>query len=69
MSNKIQKACRYAQSRRSDKPPLCKGRWQKSLIFDGGIDLIVTIPQSPQSGDSPLYTRGPVHNHRHGRWL
>ncbi len=19
------------------KPPLCKGRWQKSLIFDGGI--------------------------------
>ena len=21
----------------SIKPPLCKGRWQKSLIFDGGI--------------------------------
>ena len=21
----------------SKKPPLCKGRWQKSLIFDGGI--------------------------------
>ena len=20
-----------------NKPPLCKGRWQKSLIFDGGI--------------------------------
>ena len=19
------------------KPPLCKGRWQKSLIFDGGV--------------------------------
>jgi len=22
---------------RPQKPPLCKGRWQKSLIFDGGI--------------------------------
>ena len=19
------------------KPPLCKGRWQKSVIFDGGV--------------------------------
>ena len=23
----------------SSKPPLCKGRWQKSLIFDGGVVL------------------------------
>ena len=29
------------------------------MIFDGGIELIETIPQSPHSGDSPLYTRGP----------
>ena len=28
-------------------------------IFDGGIDLIMTIPQSACSADSPLYTRGP----------
>ena len=28
---------------------------------DGGIDLIVAIPQSACSADSPLYTRGPVH--------
>jgi len=21
-------------------PPLCKGRWQKSLIFDGGIVFV-----------------------------
>jgi len=55
----VPKSFRYAQSRRSGKPPLCKGRWQKSLIFDGGIDLIEAIPQSPLCGDSPLYTRGP----------
>ena len=47
-------------------PPLCKGRWQKSLIFDGGIvggeynfsamiTVHLTIPQSLR--DSPLYTR------------
>ena len=34
--------------RQNKKPPLCKGRWQKSLIFDGGIVryLHLTIPQS-----------------------
>ena len=59
----VPKSFCYAQSRRSGKPPLCKGRWQKSLIFDGGIDLIVTIPQSACSADSPLYTRGPFGAH------
>ena len=24
-------------SKNQPKPPLCKGRWQKSLIFDGGV--------------------------------
>ena len=24
-------------SKNQSKPPLCKGRWQKSLIFDGGV--------------------------------
>ena len=24
-------------SKRQPKPPLCKGRWQKSLIFGGGV--------------------------------
>ena len=31
------------------------------LSRDGGVVLIATIPQSPLCGDSPLYTRGPVH--------
>lgn len=31
----------------SGKPPLCKGRWAKSLILLGGVVLIVTIHQSP----------------------
>ena len=30
-----------------------------ALSRDGGVVLIVTIPQSPLCGDSPLYTRGP----------
>ena len=37
--------------RRSGKPPLCKGRWAKSLILLGGVVRIVTIPQSPHCGD------------------
>ena len=38
----------------AQKPPLCKGRWQKSLIFDGGIVRfqLLTIPQSACSADS-----------------
>ena len=36
---------RGPQPRRSGKPPLCKGRWAKSLILLGGIVRIVTIPQ------------------------
>ena len=24
-------------SKNQSKPPLCKGRWQKSLIFDRGV--------------------------------
>ena len=42
----VPKSFRYAKSRRSGKPPLCKGRWAKSLILLGGVVLIVTIPQS-----------------------
>ena len=30
-----------------------------ALSRDGGVVLVVTIPQSPLCGDSPLYTRGP----------
>ena len=47
----VPKSFNYAQSCRSGKPPLCKGRWAKSLILLGGVVLIVTIPQSPQCGD------------------
>ena len=42
------------------EPPLCKGRWPKSLILAGGV---VKVRQSPSQKseifDSPLYTRGP----------
>ena len=41
----VPKRFSYAQFRRSDKPPLCKGRWAKSLILLGGVVLVVTIPQ------------------------
>ncbi len=43
-------------------PPLCKGRWQKSLIFDGGIVKPGNPPVSvhSMSTDSPLCTRGPL---------
>ena len=57
----VPKSFGYVQFRHRVKPPLCKGRWAKSLILLGGVVLIVTIPQSPQYGDSPLYTRGPVY--------
>ena len=50
----VLKSFSYAQFRRSGKPPLCKGRWAKSLILLGGVVRIVTIPQSPQCGDSCL---------------
>ena len=38
----VEKACHCEPVRRLarnpfPKPPLCKGRWQKSLIFDGGV--------------------------------
>ena len=39
------------------------------MIFDGGIELIETIPQSPHSGDSPLYTRGPWYGAQYHRAL
>ena len=42
----VPKSFSFAQSRRSGKPPLCKGRWAKSLILLGGVVLVVTIPQS-----------------------
>ena len=41
----------------SGVPPLCKGRWQKSLIFDGGIvniPLRGTLHPPPYSGPFPL---------------
>ena len=40
------------------EPPLCKGRWQKSLIFDGGIVQSPSLFALQKS--SPLYTRGPL---------
>ena len=58
------------------EPPLCKGRWQKSLIFVGGIDavesygirhttgkIVTFAAQSLSHGlrrDSSLYTREPL---------
>ena len=39
--------CRIMRWRGSaPKPPLCKGRWQKSSIFAGGVLRQVSIPQS-----------------------
>ena len=45
-------------------PPLCKGRWQKSLIFDGGVadtgcgaDFDVSIPQAALRLPAP-FTQG-----------
>ena len=36
------------------KPPLCKGRWAKSLILLGGV-----VNPSVSFADSSLYTREP----------
>ena len=41
------------------KPPLCKGRCPSAHTGAEGLTSAVSIPQSPQCGDSPLYTRGP----------
>ena len=51
------------------KPPLCKGRWQKSSIFAGGVVNSSILMQSRLKGqslsqkskifDSSLYTREP----------
>ncbi len=60
-------------SKNQPKPPLCKGRWQKSLIFDGGVvneTLNISEMQlkiwnisynnpSVSFADSSLYTREP----------
>ena len=27
----------FSLSKNQPMPPLCKGRWQKSMIFDGGV--------------------------------
>ena len=50
--------------RHSAMPPLCKGRWQKTLIFDGGVadtgygaNLDVSIPQSALRLPAP-FTQG-----------
>lgn len=49
------------------KPPLAgKGRWQKSLIFDGGdgkTAFLNTIPQSRRRRDCSLYAREPWAQH------
>ena len=45
----VPKSVRYAQSRRSGKPPLCKGRCPVRTL-GGGAVLIVTILQSACSG-------------------
>ena len=60
-------------SKNQPKPPLCKGRWQKSMIFDGGVvneTLNISEMQlkiwnisynnpSVSFADSSLYTREP----------
>ena len=45
----VPKSFRYAQSRRSGKPPGFRGRWQKSLIFDGGREKQEEKYSLPQS--------------------
>ena len=43
------------------EPPLCKGRCQKSLIFDGGVvNMINYNNPSVSFADSSLYTREPL---------
>ena len=37
--------CFYALARERPKPPLCKGRWSKSMILTGGV-VKPAIPQS-----------------------
>jgi len=54
----VPKSFSFAQSRRSGSLPCVRGG-VTALSRDGGVVLVVTIPQSPLCGDSPLYTRGP----------
>ena len=69
----VPKSFSYAQSRRSGKPPLCMAQATFSCHFvaihlegrcpvrtlGGGVVLVVTIPQSPLCGDSPLKVNWP----------
>ena len=55
----FQKALAMHSPAAAESLPLMREVAKIYLIFDGGIDRIVTIPQSPLCGDSPLYTRGP----------
>ena len=58
--------------RHSTMPPLCKGRWQKSLIFDGGVadtcrsaNFDLSIPQSALRLTAPFTQGSRVVRDRH----
>ena len=44
---KINSSLSFRLARRAPKPPLCKGRCQKSLIFDGGVVKMYRIGHNP----------------------
>lgn len=53
----------------SEEPPLCKGRCQKSKIFDGGVVHIGTIPRRHRiSVEGAPGRRAPPCEGQAGRW-